>query len=109
MIEINHIPRTEDFKSICNFIKDTEYQFSQDSLDKKFMAVMKELSEKSLELQKCISNQKDQEEIVEKLIELEQAADSALRVAQTIENPEVTRRVQESHDRVKSFKDRFLN
>lgn len=107
-MELNKMPNATEFQTINNFIWDTKKSLEKNG-DPELVAVMKEFCDKSDELQECIKSGKESNEIVEKLIEVEQAADSALKAAKANNDQDMLEKIQESHDRVKQFKERYLS
>lgn len=107
-MQLNKTPSATEFQSINQNVWDAQKLVEQDG-DKELIAVMKEFCDKSEELQQCIQDDANSNEIMEKIIEVEQAADSALKASKASGDDEVIQKVQESHDRVKEFKERYLS
>ncbi len=99
----------ENFKAVCNFVRDTESKAkTSENTPEGFDAIMGEFGDKAREMLENMSNDTN---LQEKIIELEQAADSVLRFAQ--ENSDVPSSLQdqikEAHDRVRDVKSKIVH
>ncbi len=99
----------ENFKAVCNFVRDTESKAkTTENTPEGFDAIMGEFGDKAREMLENMSSDTD---LREKVIELEQAADSVLRFAK--ENSDVPQSLQtqikEAHDKVREVKTKIVH
>ena len=92
----------ENFDPICDYVCDTAARVdNSNSASREVHAAAKEFKEKSLELRQNFN----QTNIPTAIAEVEQAADSALRVARSSGTPkELVHQIKDAHDKVREFK-----
>lgn len=100
---------SKDFQSVQKFVNQISEKAGGQPEMEELSAVVAELKDKVDELQECMRSKEDQESISEKLIEAEQAADSALKVAKVSDSQELLGEIQKAHDEIKSFKSKYVS
>lgn len=102
---------SQSFKPVCHFVLDTYSRIeTMDNADQELCAVMKEFAEKARELAENIEKG-SKDDIMETIIEVEQAADSALKVAKLSDSygPQIVDQIKQAHNRVRDYKQQHLN
>lgn len=105
------MPKHDDYKPVCDFVCDTYVRLKDsEQFPEEGRAVMKELTEKSQELMDNLKSG-NRDKVMETIIEIEQAADSALRFAKSSDdvNQDIQAQVQAVHDKLASFKKEHLH
>lgn len=96
----------ETYEPICEYVRDTNDQIkNNNTVSPELKVAMGEFREKSHDLHQNFSNANLERSIVE----IEQAADSALRVASASSAPEnLTAQIRNAHNKMSDFKQEVL-